>query len=116
WALPCLVTLIACWSCPLALGGTIHPYYQRRLPTPQIESDFASDTFHIDLANAHIPEYGASNTVAEANRLFDKRAAAAVRNSVGIDVGVRIWPEDAFTDRDLLEIKSYGDEAPTIYI
>src|ERR1041384_8149184 len=64
WALPCLVTLIACWSCPPALGATIHPYYQRRLPTPQIEGDFASDTFHIDLANAHIPEYGGSNTVA----------------------------------------------------
>src|SRR6185295_10646081 len=40
---------------------------------------------HIDLTNAHMEPYGVSNPVAEANRLFDKRAAAAVLAAVGIN-------------------------------
>jgi hypothetical protein len=115
----------------------------------------------IDLINAHMEPYGVLNPVAEANRLFDKRAAAAIRAAVGIDFsfkdsngnfqkefGPRIWPDIGweeipigarhprfpyaverdspsgghhlgdllFSIRDLLEMKWYGDAAPTIYI
>jgi hypothetical protein len=88
--------------------------------------------------------YGVSNPVEEANRLFDKRAAAAVRVAVSIEHGVRIYPnvkwipiggfywpfhvdentgavsdrccEGLFSEVDLLEMKYYGDDADTIYI
>jgi hypothetical protein len=74
-------------------AGTIRPYYQRRMPVPQRETDFASDTYHIDFSNAHMAPYGVLDPVTEANRLFDKRAAAAIRASVGIGIGVNIWPQ-----------------------
>jgi hypothetical protein len=86
--------------------------------------------------------------VAEANYLFDKRAAAAVFAAVGLHREVRVFPnvkwiplfaiphlpewpfhvddysgtvsgkagEGLSSDRDLLEMKFYGDAAPTIYI
>lgn len=97
-------------------AATVHPFYQRRLPTPQRESDFAGDNLHIDFSKVHTDLSATSDPVGEAKRLFDKRAAAAVRNSVAVDLGVLIFPEDAPSNRDLLEIKAYGEEAPTIYI
>lgn len=107
---------------------------------------------HINLVNAHMESYGISNPVAEANRLFDNRAAAAVYAAVSPQRGVKVYPnvkwksiefdlgiqrirrdwpfhvddntgdvsnspgEGLFSDIDLLEMKFYGDAAPTIYI
>jgi len=39
-----------------------------------------------------MPAYGALDPVAEANRLFDSRAAAAVRASTGVKQEIRIVP------------------------
>lgn len=73
-------------------GGSTHPYYRREMPEPQKLSDFAKDFTHIDLTNAHMEPNRVSNPVEEANRLFDKRAAAAVRAAVSLDQGIRIYP------------------------
>lgn len=100
------VAFLCCWVS--ATAGTLRPYYQRRMPAPQRETDFASDTYHIDFSNAHLAPYGVQDPVAEANRLFEKRTAAALRAAVGIDIGVNIG--------DLMETKAYGTEAPTIHI
>lgn len=99
-----------------ASAGTIRPYYRRAIPAPQRETDFASDTYHVDFSNAHMASYGVENPVAEADRLFQKRVAAAIRASVGIDLGVNIWPQGQPSNGDLTEIKSYGEAAPTIFI
>jgi len=114
--LSCLLSLAACSICPPVAAGTPHPYYQRRLPAPQPENSFESDTTRIDFSNAHMPAYGALDPVAEANRLFDSRAAAAVRASTGVKQEIRIVPPGGFSELDLLETKSYGVVAPTIYI
>src|SRR5260370_10987102 len=103
---------------------------------------------YIDLSNAHLDSYGVLNPVTEANRLFVKRAAAALYASVGHKRGVRIFPNviwksiaiggikvklpfhvdddtgvvsaefgtNLFSSIDLLEMKFYGDAAPTILI
>ncbi len=97
-------------------AGTLRPYYERRLPAPQRETDFVSDTYRIDFSKAHMQPYGVMDPVREANRLFDKRAAAAIRASTGIDIGVNVWPQGQPSNGDLTEIKSYGDDAPTIFI
>ena len=64
------------------------PYYRRRKPTPQDPSKFAID--RIDLSSCHLdpyPQPDVSGTLPDsrplANSLFDARAAAAVRASVG---------------------------------
>ena len=56
--------------------------------------------------------------VADANGLFDKRAAAAVSDAVGFFRRVRIFPSSSLDNPEevLLEFKFYGDEAQAIYI
>ena len=107
------------------VGGSHHPYYRRIMPTPQKIRDFSSDTSHIDLTHAHMEPYGVSDPVAEANRLFDARAAAAVSNAAGVFGKLRISPFDPPEGEDLqnalLEFKFYRDDdgdflAPSIYI
>ena len=74
------------------------PYYQRRLPVPQTEGDFASDGPHVDLSNAHLALYGTLDPVAAANALFDRRAAAVVRAAVAIDGVAGEGPVSLFPD------------------
>src|SRR6266576_2435041 len=83
------------------VGGSTKPYYRRYKPTPQVVSEFASDNTHIQLTKAHIEPYGEPNPVLAANRLFDKRAAAAISDAVGInfvhsngsiEFGPKQWP------------------------
>src|SRR2546430_17639629 len=103
------------------VGGGTHPYYRRYKPTPKDEYLIDSDTTYIDLTNVHLPPYGESNTVAEAVRLFDARAARAVKAAVGwfyIDhmefipsdhpSGSHFVPNDPFGD--LLELKPHGGD------
>ena len=105
---------------------------------------------HVDLMHAHLEPYDVAEPVAEASRLFDKRAAAAVSGTVSIQLGVRVFPnvkwmplkivglplgpnwpfhvddntaavsdtpgQNLFSVLDLLEMKFYGDAAPTVYI
>ena len=91
---------------------------------------------HIDLSSAHLLPYPPGDAVPEAEELFDARAAAAVSAAVAVagsgDSGpVRVWPpvewvalplglmipsQPWFYARDLLELKWYGDKAPTIYL
>ncbi|MEJ7680532.1 MAG: hypothetical protein WKG06_22305 [Segetibacter sp.] len=61
------------------VGGSTHPYYSRFMPAPFDARTIDSDITHIDLTNVHLPPYGVSNTVAEAVRFFDARAAAGGR-------------------------------------
>lgn len=101
------------------VGGSTHPYYRRSMPAPQKVGDFASDTTHIDLTNAHMPAYPSEPVELSAfNSLFDARAAAAVSDATGFSRRVRIFPSDSLDNPEevLLEFKFYGDEAPKIYI
>ena len=81
-----LVTL--CFSllpCFDAGAGSTRPYYKRRLPQPQKEAEFQSDTFHIDLRNAHTDPYPSDPGNLDAyNRLLDRRTAAAIRDAAGL--------------------------------
>ena len=97
------------------VNGT-YPLYCREMPIPQTLGSFASDAYHIDLSNeeVHLPPYGELNTVDEAVRLFDARAAAAVSAATGFGA-VRVFPEGS-PETELLEEKDYGDKAPKIYI
>jgi hypothetical protein len=98
---------------------------------------------YIDLANAHLDPYRPKDTpdgetIGGADRLFDKRAAAAIYAAVNPPRGVRIYPnikwdpdpylvddnlggraDDPagilFSDMDLLEQKIYGDTAPKVF-
>jgi len=97
------------------VGGSTHPYYRRSMPAHFDARIIASDTTNIDLTNVHLPPYGELNTVAEAVRLFDARAAAAVSAATGIGNGVRVFPSGN-PETELLEEKDYGDKAPTIFI
>lgn len=96
-------------------AGSIHPYYQRVAPRAHNAGLFSSDTTHIDLTQVHLPAYGISNTVSEAVRLFDSRAAAAIADTAGLFRTIHVFPS-AYTPDDLLELKSYGNQAPGIYI
>ena len=61
------------------------PYYRRSKPSPQNVFDFAPD--RIDLRAVYLPPYPApdiQDAKPRANKLFDGRAAAAVRCGVGI--------------------------------
>jgi hypothetical protein len=104
---------------------------------------------YVDLLHSHLDSYDVADPVTEANRLFVKRAAAAVYASVGPKRGVRVFPnvkwetitiggllgakwpyhvdddtgvvsdtpgKGLFSSIDLLEMKFYGDAAPTIFI
>jgi len=114
--LPAAMVAIGCLGTVKA--GSTHPFYRRRTPAAQNQQDFSGDTTHVDLTSAHTPPFGASNSVPEALRLFDARAAAAVSDATAIGKGVYIFPsgEPATATTELLEQKSYGDVAPTIYI
>ena len=64
------------------MDGT-RPLYRRSKPTSLISfRPGEAPTAYIDLTNIHLPPYGESNTVAEAVRLFDARAGAAVQAAI----------------------------------
>lgn len=77
-----LALLAGNWT--FAEAGTPRPYYQRRMPAPQREADFDSDTLHIDFRNAVTNLLIAPDPLGAANQAFDQRAAAAIRSFVGI--------------------------------
>ena len=60
------------------------PLYRRSKPTSLISflHDGQTPIASIDLTNIHLPPYGEFNTVAEAVRLFDARAGAAVKAAI----------------------------------
>jgi hypothetical protein len=121
-----------------------NPYHHRPVRSPRRPSSaFSSCGDHIDLWNVHLPPYPAEDAVPKAQDLFDARAAACVSVAVAIagvdDKGpVRIWPpvkwepeplygdgtflllptpkEPWFQARDMLELKWYNGDAPTIYL
>ena len=124
--------------------ASARPYYRKWLPPPQSEADSASDGRTIDISAARLPE-GAHDRLRLARLYFHRRAAAAIRAAAGLDGHdgdgpPRIWPtvgfnfvlavglsggrfdrapdrdEPWFEARDLLELKWYGNEAPTIHI
>jgi hypothetical protein len=103
-----------------------HPFYRRKRPVPQNPDLFASDGSFIDFRNAHLPAYGEYGTAAF-DALFDARAAAAVQcnvahisfNNVQFIPSSQTWRNryeliDPFTD--LLELKTYGDDAPDVFV
>jgi hypothetical protein len=125
--------------------STWHPYFRRPRRTPGKPSGaFMSCGDHVDLSGVHLPAYPDGDAVPRSQASFDARAAAAIRAAVGIDGGdgngpVRIWPaviweqqpfdtgdgtagvamvpkEPWFLGRDLLEMKWYAGQAPTIYL
>jgi len=119
--------------------GSQHPYYRKWLPASKTETDFSGDGTVIDLTRAHLEE-SRSERVTLARARFHDRAAAAIRAAAGVDGKggdgpPRIWPrvelnadgepreepwfdgkKNLFEARDLLEMKWYGDKAPTIHI
>ncbi len=90
-------------------GGSTHPAYRRSKPVPQDAGNLAYNADYINLDHAHLEPYGESNPVDKANRLFDKRAAAAIRASAG-----GLTPAPPFGE--LLEPKSYGGAAPDRFL
>ena len=97
------------------VGGSTHPYYRRTKPNTSTydAAKIASNTAYIDLTEVHLPPYGALNTVSEAVRHFDGRAAAAVSSAVGLENGVD--PGPGHGARDLLE-ELYSGKASAILI
>lgn len=107
-----------------------HPLYRRRRPGKLVLTGDKGDPLFIDLSQegVHLPAYGAKDPVADAARRFDDRAGAAIRagaESVRAMVdGLRFIPggpggghfESAVDVAHLLEKKSYGDEAPDVFI
>lgn len=95
--LGCLMITDALWPWCSSTAGTIHPYYQRRLPAPQKEDDFASDSFHIDLRAAQVDLSSpfVRDPVGVANEMFDKRAAAAIRDFIPINWNVNCTDDPA---------------------
>ena len=104
------------------------PYYRKGLSAAQPGISPDSDGTHVDFAGAW--PLGPGDPVAAAAKLFDTRAAAVVNSAAGVngagDSGPpRIWPvigpgagppQPWFRSKDLLELKWYGDEAPTVYL
>jgi hypothetical protein len=116
----CDETLVSC------VGGIfmdIRPSYQRRLPRPQNPLWFNFN--RVDLSQQPLPPYPQFDSSEQfldarplANERLDYRAAAAVSASVGDPAAVRLEPGlgSNFDPNALLENKSYGGEAPTIFI
>ncbi len=105
-----------------------YPYYRKRLPASTPAVTPRSDGTHVDLAE--VWPLPAGDPVTAARGWFDARAAAAINSATGLegsgDSGPpRIWPSVMQTrdglakpwyhERDLLEIKWYGEKAPTVY-
>jgi hypothetical protein len=88
----------------------LYPLYSRYIPVPQDEftppNDFGinSNTKYIDLTDIHLSPFGNSNSVDEAVRLFDARAARAIR------AGVESASFGAADFMDLLEFKPHGGD------
>lgn len=124
--------------------ASARPYYRKWLPPAQFEADYSSSGDLVELNAARLPE-GVRDRLPRARLHFHRRAAAAIRAATGIDGGggngpPRIWPtvalkyvlvpgedgvhfdrepdraEPWFESRDLLELKWYGNKAPTIHI
>jgi hypothetical protein len=96
--------------------GSTHPYYRRTKPEPQDFGKFHSDRSHIDLTYAHMDPYGVADPVAEANRRFDRRAAAAIATDVWGSmtmVASVLEPDPADA---LLERKVPGEGNPDVHI
>jgi hypothetical protein len=66
-----------------------HPYYRRQRPAPQVAGDYESDGRSVDLRKAQLGPSGEledpAGRLSQAQALFDKRAAAAVRAAAAID-------------------------------
>ena len=119
-----------------------HPYYRKWLPSAKNEKDFTGNGQLIDLKTAHLEET-AGDRVPAARASFDDRAAAAIRAAAAVDDDAtddtrppRIWPailwrlklpaqlpleffpdkDSWFKGKDLLELKWYDGQAPTIHI
>jgi hypothetical protein len=98
------------------------PYYKRLMPMPQTLSLFAAD--RINLSNVHLPDYPEPDPAGLlpdlrhlANSLFDGRAAAAVRCSVGDLNSIIIEPVIGNSDPNaLLERNDYKGHASPIYL
>jgi hypothetical protein len=116
------------------------PYYRRARPQRQSEAVAASDGKQVDLSHAWPLAPG--DPVTSARQLFDSRAAAVIRAAIGLDGSggdgpPRIWPligwtvdssvlplhwvpvpakPPWFAGKDLLELKWYDGQAPTIHI
>jgi hypothetical protein len=93
----------------------IDPLHRRRVPPPQDINKYNANG--IDLRAVHMPEYATplpSGALPDlrplANSLFDARAAAAIKATVGDPAQVLSDP------MALLEKKDYGDKAPPILI
>jgi hypothetical protein len=84
------------------IGGGFRPYYYRHKPTIILPIDHGRGTEFIDLTNIHLPSYGPFNTVAEAVRLFDARAGAAVH------AAIHSMRDHYF--KELLELKIHGGD------
>src|SRR4051794_37892607 len=105
-----------------------YPYHRKRLPARPSATTSPSDGTHIDLTDAW--PLAAGDPVAMARERFDARAAAAINAATGLegsgDSGPpRIWPQvvqtkagpvdPSYRERDLLELKWYGETAPSVY-
>jgi hypothetical protein len=88
-------------SKPFVAVDSAHPLYCRPKQA-RVDDEIESDGVHIDLSHVHMEPFGDSNSVSEANRLFDKRAAAAVST--------------ATQAKDFLEKQDFDGKAPTINI
>src|SRR5918992_4800086 len=79
-------------------AGSTRPYYKRRLPAAQNESDFTGDSCRIDLRKVHLPPYPEDpGVLADYNQRYDARAAAIIRAAAGPDIGLRIFDDpDAY--------------------
>lgn len=111
-------------------AARIRPLYRRSRPVAQRATAIDSDLDHIDLQPMHLPPFNEPgnvvkevepnkafrNTVAEAARQFDARAGSAVSAATGVVNGIVLFPGPDTGDRALLEQKTFGDAAPSIFI
>jgi hypothetical protein len=101
-----------------------HPYYRRRRPTHQVESDFSGDGVFVDLSRVALLPYeqfeliplGESDPLARANLLLDGRAAALIRAMVAPsgtgDFGpVTFMPDE--TVPEIVELIQKGLDVPS---
>jgi hypothetical protein len=105
-----------------SVAQSTRPLYRRSRPRAHDTAKIDSTTDHIDLSDVavHLPPFDEKDaevpyTVTEAARRFEARAAATVSAATGFGNGVSLFPS-VDPDKDLLEEKSFGDVAPTIFI
>jgi len=83
---------------------------------PQPQKEIENDNREVDLSNAHVQSYPEKpGDLSLYNDKFDARAAAFIRDGVGIEDDVRLRPLQNNDESALLESKSYENVVAPFY-